>query len=212
MDDPTRQAQDAVRRVRARIAGLDADALDLLFIEARSHYAWMDRPVPDTLIHTLYEVMKWGPTSACSCPAKIVFLKTAAAKERLRPALVASNVAKTMTAPVVAVIGHDLDFHTYAGRLCPGPMPGLWAANEQLAQVTAFRNGTLQGAYLLIAARALGLDAAPLSGFDNAKLDAIFFAGTRIASNFICALGYGDVAMVRQKWGRLSFDEACRIL
>lgn len=212
MDDLTREAQDAVRRVRSRIERLDADALDLLFVEARSHFGWMDRPVSDAQIRTLYEVMKWGPTSGCSCPAKIVFLKSAAAKERLKPCLVASNVEKSMTAPAVAVIGHDLDFHTYAGRLCPGPMPGIWAANEKLAHDTAFRNGSLQGGYFIIAARALGLDTAAISGFDNAKVDEVFFAGTRIKSNFICAIGYGDVTKVRQKWGRLTFEEACTII
>jgi len=193
---------------------LDPSALDQLFLAARTHNAWQDRPVEDTLLHRLYNTFRMGPTAANSCPARIVFVKSQAAKERLMPALDEGNRAKTMAAPVTAIIGYDLHFYEKLGKLFPNaPSARSWYdRDEQVAFTNAFRGGTLQGAYLIIAARALGLDCGPMGGFDNAKLDELFFAGTHIKSNFLCNLGYGDPSGVYPRNPRLDFDEACSIL
>jgi len=204
------------------------ETLDILFRNARSHNAWLDQPVSDDLLRRLYEAMKWGPTSANSCPARILFLRTPEAKARLRPALSPTNVEKTMQAPVTAIIAHDMNFYDKLPRLFPhNPGARDWfAKSPELAEITAFRNGTLQGAYFILAARALGLDCGPLSGFDNAKVDAEFFAAemgdtateddiprlTRIKSNFLCNLGYGDKAKLFPRSPRLEFDEVCQLL
>jgi 3-hydroxypropanoate dehydrogenase len=191
---------------------LDDRALDQLFRAARTQNRWQDRPVPDTRLQELYDLLKWGPTSANGSPARFVFVRTAEGKERLRPALSGGNTEKTMSAPVVAIVAHDMNFHEHLPRLFPHTDARAWyAGNERLAEVTAFRNGTLQGAYLILAARALGLDAGPMSGFDNAKVDAAFFAGTNWRSNFLVNLGYGDPAGLFERSPRLSFDEACRL-
>jgi 3-hydroxypropanoate dehydrogenase len=191
-----------------------AEALDILFRNARTHNVWLDTPISDDLLRQLYDLMKWGPTSANSCPARILFLRTREAKERLRPALSANNVDKTMKAPVTAILAYDLKFYEYTPRLFPhSPGARDWFSNSpQLAEVTAFRNGTLQGGYFILAARALGLDCGPMSGFDNAKVDAEFFAGTSVKSNFLCNLGYGDASKLFPRNPRLEFDEACRLL
>jgi len=202
---------------------------DVLFREARTHSAWLARPVEDSLLHQLYDLMKWGPTSANCCPARIVFLRTPEAKERLRPALQAGNVDKTMQAPVTAIIAYDSKFYEQLPRLFPAmpAMKDMFAKSPELAASTAMRNGSLQGAYFMIAARSLGLDCGPMSGFDNAKVDQEFFptpapggaatlgtflAGGPVKSNFLCNLGYGDAAKLRPRGPRLAFDEACRLL
>lgn len=207
---------------------LNDEALDRLFRQARTFSTWQDRPVEDELLRRLYDLMKWGPTSANSCPARIVFLRTPEAKERLKPALSAGNVAKTMAAPVTAILAYDQRFFEQLPRLWP-PNPGMrdfFANSPEVAEVTAFRSGTLQGAYFILAARALGLDCGPMSGFDNAKVDAEFFPvspaeenataqvmpESRIKSNFLCNLGYGDPAGLHPRNARLEFEEACRLL
>jgi len=205
---------------------LTDDACNVLFREARTHSAWLDRPVDDELLHQLYDLMKWGPTSANSCPARIVFLRTKQAKERLRPALMAANVEKTMLAPVTAIIAYDSKFYEQLPRLFPAApaMKDAYAKSAELAASTAMRNGSLQGAYFILAARALGLGCGPMSGFDNEKVDREFFpasmigakagfiAAGAIKSNFLCNLGYGDAAKLHPRGPRLEFSEACQVL
>jgi len=192
---------------------LDQAVLDQIFLDAHTHNAWQDKPVPDELLHRLHDTLRMGPTSANSCPARIVFVKSREAKEKLDPALMEGNRAKSMAAPVTAIIGYDLRFYERMGKLFPNaPDARSWFdKDEQTAFTNAFRNGTLQGAYLIIAARALGLDCGPMSGFDNALVDQLFFAGTSVKSNFLCNLGYGDPKGVYPRNPRLEFDEACRI-
>jgi len=193
---------------------LNDEALDILFRKARTHNVWLDQPVSDDLLRQVYDLMKWGPTSANSSLARIVFLRTREAKEKLRPALSPNNVDKTMKAPVTAILAYDLKFYEKLPRLFPNnPAAREWFANSpQLAEVTAFRNGTLHGGYLILAARALGLDCGPMSGFDNTKVDAEFFAGQPVKSNFLCNLGYGDGSKLFPRNPRLDFDEACQLL
>jgi len=193
---------------------LDQNALDQLFLTARSHNAWQSRPVPDELLQRLYNTFRMGPTSANCCPARIVFVKSTEAKEKLMPALSEGNRAKSMAAPITAIIAYDMKFYEKMEQLFPH-VPGVrgwFDKDEQTAFTAAFRNGTLQGAYLIIAARALGLDCGPMSGFDNAMVDQLFFAGTTVKSNFICNLGYGDTSGVQPRSPRLEFDEACRFV
>jgi len=197
---------------------------NVLFREARTHSDWLDRPVEDELLHELYDLLKWGPTSANCCPARIVFLRTREAKERLRPALMPGNVDKTMRAPVTAIIAYDSKFFELLPRLFPAAdMKAMYANSPELAASTSLRNGSLQGAYLMMAARSLGLDCGPMSGFDNAKVDREFFpvasparraliASGPIKSNFLCNLGYGDQAKLHPRGPRLEFDEACQLL
>lgn len=198
------------------------DALDVLFRKARTHNVWLDKPVPDELLRQLYDLMKYGPTSANCCPVRILFLRTREAKERLRPALRPGNVDKTMLAPVTAIVGYDLKFFKQASKLFPHN-PAIIeniGSDPKLAEVTAFRNGTLQGAYMILAARSVGLDCGPMSGFDNAKVDAEFFSSTsgnppefvEVKSNFLCNLGYGDPSRLFPRSPRLAFDEACAVL
>jgi 3-hydroxypropanoate dehydrogenase len=193
---------------------LDDEALDILFRKARTHNVWLDKRVSDDLLREVYDLMKWGPTSANSSPARILFLRTPEAKERLRPALSPNNLDKTMKAPVTAILAYDVKFYENLPRLLPNnPAAREWFANSpQLAEVTAFRNGTLQGGYFILAARALGLDCGPMSGFDNAKVDAEFFSGTSVKSNFLCNVGYGDASKLFPRNPRLDFDEACKLL
>jgi 3-hydroxypropanoate dehydrogenase len=189
------------------------EALDTIFRNARTHNKWLDKPVSPTLLMAIYDLMRWGPTSANVSPARVVFVVSKEAKERLKPYLGAANVDKTMTAPATAIIGHDLDFARHVPKLFPhNPGARDWFKDSAFAEKTAFRNGTLQGAYFIIAARALGLDCGPMSGFDNEGVDREFFAGTAIKSNFLCSVGYGDRAGVFARRPRLSFDEACRIV
>ncbi len=193
---------------------LSDEGLDIIFRNARTHNAWLDKPVNNVTLQALYDLMRWGPTSANTSPARILFLKTREAKERLRPALSEGNMEKTLQAPVVAIIGYDSRFYELLPRLFPHNQEAKswFDSNDEVARVTAFRNGTLQGAYFMIAARALGLDCGPMSGFDNAKVDAEFFPDGRVKSNFLCNLGHGDESALFQRSPRLDFDEACQIL
>jgi len=188
-------------------------ALDLIFRKARTHRAWLDRPVPDDLLRQVYELAAEGPTSANCSPMRVLFVKTREAKERLRPALTPGNVDKTMQAPVTAIIGHDPQFYDLLPRLFPAAdMRANFVGKPELIAATAFRNGSLQGAYLMLAARALGLDCGAMSGFDNAKVDAAFFPDGRVKSNFLCNLGYGDASKLPPRPPRLPFDDACRFI
>ncbi len=194
---------------------LDDAALDLIFRKARTQNGWLPTPVSDDQLREIYEIMKLGPTSANCCPARMVFLRTQAAKARLLPALSAGNVDKTKAAPVTAIIGHDTRFFEWMPKKLFAHRPEMadnFAKNAALAETTAFRNGTLQGAYFMLAARALGLDVGGMSGFDNAKVDAEFFPDGRVKSNFLCNLGHGDPSKVLPKLPRLDFDEACTLL
>jgi len=207
---------------------LDAEALDQLFRQARTHNAWLNKPVGDDTLRALYDLMKWGPTSANSCPARFLFLRTPEGKQRLRPALSPGNVEKTMSAPVTVIIGYDARFYDRLPKLFPQVDARAWFANTpELAEVTARRNSSLQGAYLMLAARSVGLDCGPMSGFDQAKVDLEFFShgddreddfqqehfsGSHVKSNFICNLGYGDPAKLFPRNPRLDFDEACKLL
>lgn len=192
---------------------IGAAALDQLFRSARTHNVWLDTPVTDEQLHQLYELLKWGPTSANCSPMRVVFVKSAEAKEKLRPAMSAGNLAKTMKAPVTAIVGTDHAFYERLPELFPHTDARSWfVGNQALIDTTAFRNATLQGAYLIMAARAVGLDCGPMSGFDNAKVDAAFFAGTTVKSNFLVSLGHGDASALFPRSPRLPFDQACRIL
>jgi len=194
-------------------AVLSDEALDIIFRKARTHISWLDKPVSDNLLHQIYDLMKWGPTSANCSPARILFLRTREAKERLKPFLSPNNVDKTMAAPVTAIVGYDLSFYEQLPTLFPNNLDARnWFANSpELAQITAFRNSSLQGGYFIIAARAVGLDCGPMSGFDNAKVDAEFFPAN-VKSNFVCNLGYGDHSKLFPRNPRLDFDEACKLL
>ena len=191
---------------------LSDDALDQLFREARTHSAWLPKPVDDALLRQLFSLAAMGPTSANSSPGRFVFVKSAEAKAQLKPALSPGNVEKTMAAPVTVIVGMDMAFYDYLPKLFPHTAARSWfVGNDDLIRATAQRNSSLQGAYLIMAARSLGLDAGPMSGFDAAKVDETFFAGTTIKSNFLINLGYGDHAKLHARNPRLSFDEAARI-
>lgn len=192
---------------------LSNTALDQLFGNARTHNFWQDRPVSDELLHTLYEQMKWAPTSANCSPARFVFVKSDQAKALLKPALSEGNLEKTMTAPVTVIVASDQAFYEKLPELFPHADARSWfVGNPALIESTAKRNTVLQGAYLLMAARALGLDCGPMSGFDNAKVDDAFFAGTAVKSDFLINLGYGDAEKLFPRSPRLAFADACRIL
>ena len=189
-------------------------ALDQLFRTARTQNAWQDKPVSQAQLRALYDLMKWGPTSANCSPARIVFVQSEEAKRKLEPALSDGNRAKTMKAPVCAIIGTDYAFYEKLPYLFPHTDAKSWfEGNQPLIETTAFRNATLQGGYFILAARSIGLDCGPMSGFDNAKVDSAFFAGTQVKSNFLVALGYGnpDPHVLFPRSPRLAFDEACRI-
>lgn len=193
---------------------LNDSGRDLLFRAARTHNVWLDKPVSDELLREVYDLAKMGPTSANMCPMRIVFVRSPAAKERLKPALDPGNVAKTMAAPVTAIIGMDQKFYEKLPELFPHADARAWFKDlpENVLAVMALRNSSLQGAYFMLAARACGLDCGPMSGFNNAKVDAEFFAGTSVKSNFICSLGHGDASKLFPRSPRLTFDEACRVL
>jgi len=188
-------------------------ALDTLFREARSYNRWTSEAVPERKLHELYELLKFGPTSVNCSPARFVFVTSAASRSRLINCLIPTNVIKVETAPVTVIIGMDEKFYEKIPTLFPhNPAAADWFKDPSLGQITMMRNGTLQGAYLMLAARAVGLDCGPMSGFDNAKVDAEFFAGSSVKSNFICALGTGSQEMLFPRSPRLSFDEACTII
>lgn len=204
------KAQADVRALRDRVDHLNDDAIDLILRQARSHYAWTDKPVTDEIIHQLYEITAGGPTSMNTCPARFVFVRSQEGKERLAKSLKPANVPKVMGAPVTVIIAHDLDFWTELPFLFPHEdrRPHFEGKAEH-AEVTAFRNGTLQGGYFMIAARALGLDVGPISGFSNDIVDAEFFDGTSLKSNFLCNIGYADETALFQKLPRFAFDKVC---
>jgi 3-hydroxypropanoate dehydrogenase len=193
---------------------LSDDGLDLVFREARTHNVWLDRPVDDALLKRVYDLARMGPTSANMSPMRVVFVKSREAKEKLKPALDAGNVAKTMAAPVTAIIGMDIHFYEMLPKLYPHTDARAWFKDlpESVLEYIALRNSSLQGAYFMLAARSLGLDCGPMSGFDNAKVDAAFFAGTTVKSNFLCNLGHGDASKLHPRSPRLAFEEACRVV
>jgi 3-hydroxypropanoate dehydrogenase len=187
-------------------------SLDQIFRGARTYRAWRDEPVTDETLRELYDLLRLGPTSSNCCPARFVFVRSRAAKDKLKPALDAGNVAQTMAAPVTAIVAYDLEFYERMPFLAPhADLRAVFVGKPALIESEAFRNGSLQGAYLIIAARALGLDCGPMSGFDNARVDAAFFPEGKIKSNFLCNLGYGDPARLHPRAPRLPFGEACRI-
>jgi 3-hydroxypropanoate dehydrogenase len=195
------------------LQAVDDRVLGQLFLDARTHNAWQEKDVPDALLRRLVDVLKMGPTSANCSPARFVFVKSKEAKERLKPHLSEGNRDKTMKAPVCTIIGYDLDFYEHLPKLFPHTDARSWFAGKpEKIEETAFRNGTLQGAYLILAARLHGLDCGPMSGFDNAGVDDAFFSGTSIKSNFLCNIGYGDPAGLQPRSPRFSFDEMAKIV
>ncbi len=218
----------AYEKFEVAAASLSEDALDQLFRKARTHSFWLRKPVDDDTLRKLYDVMKWGATSANSCPARFLFLRTQEAKQRLVPALAPANVEKVLAAPVTAIIGFDFRFYEKLPKLFPqsAGFKDMFEKSPELADATARRNSSLQGAYLILAARALGLDCGPMSGFDNAKVDTEFFGAgkeisdcdqeffpsTHVRSNFLCNIGYGDHARLFPRNPRLDFEEACALL
>jgi 3-hydroxypropanoate dehydrogenase len=182
-----------------------------IFLEARTHSAWQPKPVDDVLLHEIYDLAKMSPTSANCQPLRVVFIKSPEAKARLKPLLAAGNVEKTMTAPVTAIFAHDLEFYEQLPRLFPHTDARSWFKGKPNSDETAFRNGTLQAGYFMLAARLLGLDCGPMSGFDNAGVDREFLSGTTYKSNFLCNLGYGDSSKLHPRLPRPNFDEFCKI-
>ena len=193
---------------------VDQDCLRQLFLDARSFNGWHDTPVSEEQLRRLYDILKMGPTAFNCCPGRFVFLQTAEAKERIRPHLRPNNITKTMTAPVLAIIAHDTRFYEYFEQLTPFRPENRdhFVGDEARAATVAFRNGSLQGAYLMLAARAVGIDCGPMSGFDNAGVDAEFFPDGHIKSNFICGLGQGDPDSIFERLPRFDFDDVCEIL
>ncbi|NOK00312.1 MULTISPECIES: malonic semialdehyde reductase [Myxococcus] len=194
-------------------AGLDANALNQLFLDARTHNAWLDKPVADDVLQQLYALTRMAPTAANSQPVRILFVKSREAKERLKPTLSPGNVDKTMNAPVTAIIAYDTEFYEKMPQLFPARdmKTGFLAIPAEAREKTAYMNSSLQGGYFILAARALGLDCGPMAGFDNAKVDAAFFPEGKWKSNFLINLGYGDAEKLFPRNPRLDFSEACRI-
>ena len=190
------------------------EGLNLLFRAARTHNVWLDKPVDDALLRQVYDLAKLGPTSANMCPMRVVFVKSKAGKEKLKPALDRGNVDKTMSAPVTAVIGMDIHFYEKLPMLFPHADAKAWFKDlpENVLEYITLRNSSLQGAYFMLAARALGLDCGPMSGFNNQKVDEAFFAGTTVKSNFLCNVGHGDASRLFPRSPRLSFEEACKVV
>ena len=206
-------AQEAVRALRARKDRLDDDAIDLILRDARSHYAWTDTPVSDEMLRTLYDITINGPTSMNTCPARFIFVRSPEAKERLAKSMKPLNVPKMMGAPVTAIIAWDPSYWQRLDFLFPhDDLKPLFEGREDYAYDTAYRNSTLQGAYFMIAARAMGLDVGAMSGFSNATVDEEFFAESGWKSNFLCNIGYADESALFQKLPRFEFDEICEIM
>lgn len=193
---------------------LNQEQLALLFLNARTHNEWLDKPISDEQLHAIYDAMKWGPTSANSSPARIVFVKSREHKEKLVACMSPGNAEKTRKAPVTAIVGMDMAFYEQLIKLFPhAPDARSWfEGNDAVVESTAFRNSSLQGAYMMLAARAIGLDCGPMSGFDAEKINAEFFGGSNVKVNFVCNLGYGDAAKLFPRSPRLAFDEACKIV
>ncbi len=213
MTDIRASAQARVRAVRAACEKLDDAAIDLILRDARSHYAWTDKPVSDALLHEIFEITISGPTSMNTCPARFVFVRSGEAKARLAKSLKAKNVDKMMAAPVTAIIAYDPKFWTQLPFLFPHEdRRPLFEGKPEHCEATAFRNSTLQGAYFMIAARALGLDVGAMSGFSNEIVDAEFFAESGWKSNFLCNIGYADETAIFQKLPRFGFEEVCSII
>lgn len=188
-------------------------ALDIIFREARTHRAWLDRPVGDEALRQAWELARLGPTSSNCLPLRVLFVRSAEAKARLRPCLDRGNVVQTMAAPVTAILAHDLEFYEQLPRLVLHADARAWFVGKPtLIESTAFRNGTLQAAYFILALRAVGLDCGPMSGFDNTAVDREFFAGTPVRSNFLCNVGYGDPSKLFPRAPRLGFDEVARVI
>ena len=192
----------------------DLKSKNLIFKEARTHNDWLDKDISNDILMEIYDLMKWGPTSANCSPARIIFVKSKVSKDRLLPYVIESNLAKTKSAPVTAIIGHDINFHDHLPKLFPHNLDAQNWFNHSIdvAEETAFRNGSMQGAYFIIAARALGLDCGPMSGFDKEGVDNEFFRDTNIKSNFLCNLGYGDKTKLFERSPRFKFNEICEII
>ncbi len=204
------EAQEQYRELRKRKPALDSDSIDVIIRGARSHYAWTDKPVADELLHEIYEITAAGATSMNTCPLRIVFVTSTEGKKRLAKSLKEKNVDKMMGAPVTAILAYDLDFWQELPYLFPHEdRRGVFKGKDSFIESTAFRNSTLQGAYFMIAARALGLDVGAMSGFSNDIVDDEFFKDTSLRSNFLCNLGYADETALFQKLPRFSFDQAC---
>ena len=206
-------AQETFSKMKNNSASLNESQLNLLFGEARSMNGWQDKEVSDEMIKSIYNLTKMGPTSTNCCPARFKFIKSENQKLRLKEALLPNNVDKVMSAPVIAIIGFDLDFSENMGKLFPHmDVAPMYKNDEIINHSTAFRNSSLQGAYFMMVTRALGLDCGPMSGFNNQLVDEIFFNGTNIKSNFLCCIGYGDPSKIFMRLPRLDFDEACKII
>ncbi len=211
--DPRQAAQDDIRAMRAKLTELDEAGLDLILTKARSHYAWTDRPVSEDQLRRLYEITKQGATSMNSSPARFIFVTSPEGKKQLEPALKPKNVPKVLSAPVTVIIAHDLSFWERLDDLFPHEdRKPMFRGKQAYIEDTAYRNATLQGAYMMIAARAMGLDCGPISGFDNQVVDATILAATTLKSNFLLNLGYADESAVFPKLPRLPFEEACSFL
>ena len=206
-------AQETFSNLKNNTDSLTESQLNLLFGEARSMNGWQDKDVSDELIKSIYELTKMGPTSTNCCPARFKFIKSKEQKLKLKESLLPNNIDKVMSAPVIAIIGFDLDFSDNMGKLFPHmDVAPMYKNNEIMNHSTAFRNSSLQGAYFMMVSRALGLDCGPMSGFNNAIVDEIFFNGTNIKSNFLCCIGYGDPSKIFMRLPRLDFDEVCEII
>ena len=192
----------------------DLKSKNLIFKEARTHNDWLDKDISNDILMEIFDLMKWGPTSANCSPARIIFVKSKVSKDRLLPFVIESNLEKTKSAPVTAIIGHDINFHDHLPKLFPhNPDAQNWFNHSiDIAEETAFRNGSMRGAYFIIAARALGLDCGPMSGFDKEGVDNEFFRDTNIKSNFLCNLGYGDKTKLFERSPRFKFNEICEII
>jgi len=213
LDAKRKKAQDAVRKLRTRIERLDDVAIDMILRDARSHYAWTDKPVSDELLRTLYNITINGPTSMNTCPARFIFVRSAEAKARLAKSMKPLNIPKTMGAPVTAIIAWDPDYWQRLDFLFPhDDRKPMFAKNADYAEDTAYRNSTLQGGYFMIAARAMGLDVGAMSGFSNAVVDEEFFGESGWKSNFLCNIGYADETALFQKLPRFEFDDVCEIV
>jgi 3-hydroxypropanoate dehydrogenase len=206
-------AQETFSNMKNSSEPLNKSQLNLLFGEARSMNGWQDKEVSNDMIKSIYNLTKMGPTSTNCCPARFKFIKSEDQKLKLKESLLPNNVDKVMSAPVIAIIGYDLDFSDNMGKLFPHmDVTPMYKGNEIINHSTAFRNSSLQGAYFMMVSRALGLDCGPMSGFNNVMVDEVFFNGTNIKSNFLCCIGYGDPSKIFMRLPRLDFDEVCEII
>ena len=207
------EAQVTFKNLKDNAKKLNQEQMNLLFGEARSMNGWQDKDVSDEMVKSIYELTKMGPTSTNCCPARFKFIKSEKHKQLLKDALLPNNVDKVMSAPVIAVIGYDLDFSDHMGKLFPHmDVAPMYKGNQEFNYSASFRNSSLQGAYFMMVCRGLGLDCGPMSGFSNELVDKTFFENTNIKSNFLCCIGYGDSAKIFQRLPRLDFDEACEII